>query len=163
MIDIKALTAKVGGPRAAAILAGTAGAAGVWFLGRRKNAKSQSAKAQPVNVMAQGYADTAQDPTALYTGYDQLQREIDDLRHQPGAQNGNPVPVPPPAGGPGSSPPPAPVPPPPAPVVDISRYDGPPSVNGQTITNMGPDPVWRQPLPILLRGDGPTRLPSKGY
>ncbi|NUR04306.1 MAG: LysM peptidoglycan-binding domain-containing protein [Streptomyces sp.] len=62
--------------------------------------------------MAQGYANTAEDPTALYTGYDQLQQEIDNLRQQPGAPNPNPVPIP---TAPGAPPPVAPTPPPPAP------------------------------------------------
>jgi hypothetical protein len=102
---LNGLVAKVGGQRQATAIVAAGGAGLVWYIGRRKHAKSQ--QAQPVNVMAQGYADTAQDPTAVYTGYDQLQQEIDNLRQQPGATNSNPVPVP---TSPGSPPPVAPIP-----------------------------------------------------
>jgi hypothetical protein len=108
---LNGLVAKVGGQRQATAIVAAGGAGLVWYIGRRKRAKSQ--QAQPVNVMAQGYADTAQDPTAVYTGYDQLQQEIDALRNQQptgqgsGVPNSNPVPVP---TSPGSPPPVAPIP-----------------------------------------------------
>lgn len=98
MTDLNGLIAKVGGQRNATAIVAAGGAGLVWVIGRRKRAKSQ--QAQPVNVVAQGYADTAQDPTALYTGYDQLQQEIDALRGQQptgqgsGVPNPNPVPLP---------------------------------------------------------------------
>ena len=111
-MNLNQMINKVGGQKNATILLAVGGAGAVWFLGRRHKAKSQQATTQPVNVMAQGYANTAADPTALYTGYDQLQQEIDNLRQQPGAPNPNPVPVP---TAPGAPPPVAPTPPPPAP------------------------------------------------
>lgn len=122
--SLESLIQKVGGDRNATVLVGVGGAGLVWFIGRRKRAKAQ--QAQPVNVMAQGYGDTAQDPTQLYTGYDQLQQEITDLRGQlPGQGSGipNQNPAPPPVS-PGSPPPVAPIPlPPPAlrPIGSVSQ------------------------------------------
>lgn len=104
---LNGLIAQVGGQRNATIVVGVAGAGAVWLLGRHNKNKAAQASAATPTVMAQGYADTANDPTAVYTGYDQLQQEIDNLRQQPGASNPNPPPVPV-AGG--STTPPAPVP-----------------------------------------------------
>lgn len=94
--SLESMIQKVGGDKNATLLVAAGGAGLVWFIGRRKLAKSQQA---PVSVMAQGYADNAQDPTQLYTGYDQLQQEIDALRgglpgQGSGVPNPNPVPVP---------------------------------------------------------------------
>lgn len=126
--------AKVGGQKNATILVGVAGAGLVWFIGRRK--KAASSQTAPITAINDGYADTAQDPTALYTGYDQLQQEIDNLRNQPGAPNPNPVPVP---TSPGSPPPVAPIPPAPA-------TPDPQAVAVATHNNLGiPVPTYRPP------------------
>lgn len=111
------LIAKVGGQKNAAMIGGVL-VVGAVFLGRRKHAKAQSAgtAANPVNIMAQGYADTAQDPTAVYSGYDQLQQQIDNIQKNANATGtANPNPAPLPTSG-GSTTPPAPVPVPPAPL-----------------------------------------------
>ena len=144
MSDLNQLVAKVGGQKNAAILAGVVGAGGIWIIGRRKAAKSQTS---PVNVMAQGYSDTADDPTAIYTGYDQLQQEIDNLRTQPGATNPNPVPTP---TSPGSPPPVAPVPAP----MSVPDYGA--NIPGQY--------QYLQPAPVLraAEGEGGNRLPGQG-
>jgi len=146
-----ALIARVGGQKNAALLAGAAGVGGVWFLGRRKAAKQQSA--QPVNVMAQGYANTADDPTAVYTGYDQLQQEIDSLRQQPGAPNPNPVPGP---SAPPSSTPAAPIPDPWSVAVANHQYDGTPlPTYAPTPAQMlGPAPGWTGGAPTYNGGGG---------
>lgn len=138
---LNSLIAKVGGEKNATILLGVAGAGGVWLVGRRKNAKSKQA---PVNVMAQGYADTAQDPTALYTGYDQLQQEIDNLRNQQPSAGGsnpstNPNPVPT-ATSPGSPVPAAPIPPPPDAPPPLPVQVAEHNTWGAPVTRYGPTP-----------------------
>jgi hypothetical protein len=145
-----AIVARVGGEKNAALLAGGLGVAGVWFLGRRKAAKSQTA---PVSVMAQGYANTAQDPTALYTGYDQLQQEIDNLRQQPGAPNSNPVPGP---TSPPSSTPVAPIPDPWSVAVANHQYDGTPlpTYAPTPAQQLGPAPGWTGGPPVHNGGGG---------
>lgn len=143
---LNAMMARVGGEKNAALLAGAGGVGLVWFIGRRKNAKATTA---PVNVMAQGYSDTADDPTAVYTGYDQLQQEIDALRNQPaGAPNSNPVPVP-------TSPAaPAPVAPTPDPAVaEHQTWGAPlPSNAPPPAQQLGPAPFWNPPFGGITHG-----------
>jgi len=158
--DIAQLVARVGGQRNATIIVAAGGAGAVWFLGRRKAAKSQTA---PVNIMAQGYADTAEDPTAIYTGYDQLQQEIDSLREQPGATNPNPVPVPTSPGSPG------PVAPTPQQIADHDTWGTPlPSYAPTPAQMLGPAPGWTggpptyNGAPTYSGGDGSlSRVPFR--
>lgn len=115
---------RLGGQRNAGLAAAGVGGIVVVFVGlRHRKGKTQTAAAaQQGQSTAQGYAQTAWDPNQLYTGYDQLQQQIDSLRGQQGAGNPNPAPVaapvptaaPSPAAPVPAAPPPSAAPPPPS-------------------------------------------------
>lgn len=134
---MNSLVQRLGGPRNAGIAAAGAGGLVVLYIGHR-HAQKNAQNATTAATTPAGYADTALDPTQVYTGYDQLQQEISALQQQSGVQNPNPVPV---STSPGSTPPPAPTPTPPAPAPKPVSSGGSGSTT-HTYTVVKGDTLW---------------------
>lgn len=102
------LVAQLGGPRNVAMGAGIAGVLGYGLYKRHKaaaaTANSNQLAGSALGFIPSSLSDVSTDPTQVYTGYDQIEAQIQALMQQMNDPSRNPNPVPNPI----TSPPPIP-------------------------------------------------------
>ena len=141
----RALVQQLGGSRNVAL---GAGAVGVVALGLYKRSKAKATSAQqPLAGSALGFvpsalSDVSTDPSQVYTGYDQIEEQIQALMQQMNERGPNPNPVPTPI----------PVSTPGGPVI----HGGSPPGSQPPVPVGGRPPVVRPPIPTGTHPPVPT-------